>query len=370
MNTVTVSPNHVTVASLSYWQLLRIRFTRNRYGMVGVVVVALILLIGIFSSFLSPYPPILKSLQRQYYPPQSIHFFDHTGKFHFRPFVYGYKEEMDPETYEFTYTPDPQLRYPIRFFIVGKTWSLLGIEFRMRWFGVDDGHVHLLGTDNLGRDVFSRMLDGTRLTLLMALLVVATAALIGVVVGTCSGYFVGWFDLIVQRVVEFVLSFPDLPLYLALIALLPKRSDPILVFIMFASVLVLLRWAQLSREVRGKVLAMRSMEYVRAAEAVGASDLRILFRHILPNNFSHIIVWVTYQLPEVILLESFLSFLGVGIQPPMVSWGSMLNQILDFQSFGAAPWMMSPVLMIIITVLAFNAFGDGLRDAVDPYADL
>ena len=193
--------------------------------------------------------------------------------------------------------------------------------------------------------------------------------MIGIVVGVCSGYFAGTFDLVTQRFVEFILAFPDLPLYLALLALLPRRADAVLVFIMFAAILVLLRWAQFSREIRGMVISIRSMDYVRAAEAVGASRPRILLRHIVPNTTSHIVVWVTYQLPDVILLESFLSFLGVGVQPPMVSWGSMLNQILDFQSFNRAPWMMAPVAGIILTVLAFNAMGDGLRDAVDPYSD-
>jgi peptide/nickel transport system permease protein len=203
----------------------------------------------------------------------------------------------------------------------------------------------------------------------MGVLVMAAACVIGTILGVASGYFGGLFDLVVQRVVEFFKAFPDLPLYLALVALLPRRADPELVFMMFASILVLLRWPDLTRELRGKVMSMRALDYVRSAEAVGASNTRILSRHILPNVVSHIIVWTTYYLPEIILLESFLSFLGVGVQAPMVSWGSMLNQILDFQSFSAAPWMMSPVGMIVISVLAFNAFGDGLRDALDPYSD-
>ena len=242
-----------------------------------------------------------------------------------------------------------------------------GLEFKTRLFGVseaDGQYLYLFGTDNLGRDVYSRMLIGTRVTLLMAFLVVAIAALIGVIVGVCSGYFAGTFDLVTQRFVEFMGAFPDLPLYLALLALLPRRADALLVFIMFAGILVLLRWAQFSREIRGMVISIRGLDYVRAAEAVGASRPRILFRHIVPNTTSQIVVWVTYQLPDVILLESFLSFLGVGVQPPMVSWGSMLNQILDFQSFNAA--LDDGSVSIILTVLAFNAMGDGLRDAVDP----
>lgn len=280
-----------------------------------------------------------------------------------------YREEMDINTFEITFVPDPQARHDLALFIKGDAWRFLGIEFETRLIGTTDGgFVHLLGTDSLGRDVFSRMIEGTRVTLTMGVIVMAISCLIGTLVGVSSGYFGGRYDMLVQRVVEFVKSFPDLPLYLALVALLPRRAEPLTVFMLFAFILVLLRWVDLSRELRGKVISIRSMEYVRAAVAVGASDKRIIVRHIVPNTSSHVIVWSTYQLPEVILLESFLSFLGVGVQAPMVSWGSMLNQVRDFQSFALAPWLMAPVGMIVISVLAFNAFGDGMRDAMDPYS--
>ena len=276
---------------------------------------------------------------------------------------------MDLKTFEITFKPDPERKSVIRFFVKGTEWTFLGMIFDTHLFGTNSGEsVHLLGTDNLGRDVFSSVIWGTRVSLLMGFLVMVAALVIGTIVGVTAGFFGGLYDLLVQRTVEFFKAFPDLPLYLALTALLPRRADPLVVFVMFAGILMLLRWPDLSREIRCKVIAMRSLEYVRAAEAVGASNGRIVFRHIVPNASSHLIVWATFQLPEVILLESFLSFLGVGIQQPMISWGVMLNQILDFQSFSAAPWMMSPVGMIIISVLAFNAFGDGLRDAMDPYS--
>ena len=367
MDTPQISKN-----SLTYWQLVRIRFMRNRFGMVGAILVFLVVFFGIFAPFLSPYTEIRTDTNHQYFPPQSVHFFDEDWNFHLRPFVNGVSEEMDPETYELTFKPDDKQKFFFKFFIDAEPWNFLGLEFATRLFGVDVSkgeYMYLWGTDNLGRDVLSRTLIGTRITLLMAFTVVAISALIGVIIGVCSGYFTGMFDLITQRIVEFVTAFPDLPLYLALLALLPRRADPTLVFTMFAGILVLLRWAAFSREIRGMVISISSLDYVRSAEALGASRPRILFRHIVPNTTSQIIVWVTYQLPEVMLLESFLSFLGVGVQPPMVSWGSMLNQILDFQSFNAAPWMMAPVGMIALTVLAFNAMGDGLRDAVDPYSD-
>ncbi len=355
-------------ANLSYWQLVRRRFVRNRYGMIGLVTCVFILFTAVFAEFIAPYHPETKDRKTIYSPPQMIHIFAPDGGLT-RPYVMGYAEEMDPVTYEITFVSDPNDVRELAFFVKGDPWTFLGIEFDRHLIGTTDGSfVHLLGTDSLGRDVFSRMLIGTRITMLMGLLVMGASCFIGTFVGVSSGYFGGTFDMIVQRVVEFVKSFPDLPLYLALVAILPRRAEPMTIFIMFACILVLLRWADLSRELRGKVISIRSMDYVRAAVAVGASDGRIIRRHIVPNTSSHIIVWATYQLPEVILLESFLSFLGVGVQAPMVSWGTMLNQVRDFQSLAAAPWLMAPVGMIVISVLAFNAFGDGLRDAMDPYS--
>ncbi|MDE0532144.1 MAG: ABC transporter permease [Albidovulum sp.] len=355
--------------SLTYWQLVRLRFRRNTYGMAGLAGCLFIILTAVFAEFLAPYESHKSNRSLLYTPPQWIKFYDSENGLQ-RPFVYGFMEEMDPNTFEIIFESDPEKKSTVRFFVEGSEWSLLGLTFNTHLFGTDEGStIHILGTDNLGRDVFSRMVIGTRISLLMGLIVMATALVIGTIVGITAGFFGGFYDLVVQRVVEFFKAFPDLPLYLALTAILPRRADAVLIFVMFAGILVLLRWADLSREVRGKVISMRRLEYVRAAEAVGASNGRILFRHVVPNISSHLIVWATYQLPEVILLESFLSFLGVGIQPPLVSWGAMLNQILDFQSFSAAPWMMAPVGMIIVSVMAFNAFGDGLRDAMDPYSN-
>lgn len=355
---------------LSYWQLVRRRFLHNRYGMVGLIGSLLVVFAAVFAGFIAPYGVESKDRVAIYQPPQGIHFIAPEGGLT-RPYVMGFTEEMDPVTYEITFMPDPARRQDLALFVEGDAWRFLGLNFNTHLFGTTSGEkFHLLGTDSLGRDVFSRVIWGTRITLLMGVLVMGAALVIGTAVGVSSGYFGGRFDLITQRLVEFVKSFPDLPLYLALVAILPRRAEPMTIFIMFAAILVLLRWADISRELRGKVIALRSMEYVRAAEAVGASDGRILFRHIVPNTSSHMIVWATYQLPEVILLESFLSFLGVGVQAPMVSWGTMLNQVRDFQSFAAAPWLMAPVGMIVISVLAFNAFGDGLRDAMDPYSNV
>ena len=354
--------------SLSYWQLVRKRFQGNRTGMIGMIICCVIVFTAMFAPFLAPYTPATKDRTAIYTPPQWVKFIDEDGLT--RPHVLGFAEEMDPNTFEITFQPSPEKRVDLALFVQGPEYSLLGMDFTTHFIAGGDGApVHFLGTDGLGRDVFSRMLYGSRITLLMGFIVMSVACVIGTIVGVTSGYMGGRTDTIIQRVIEFVKSFPDLPLYLALVAVLPRRADPMLTFVMFAGIVVLLKWADLARELRGKVIAIRSVEFVRAAVAVGADDKRIIGRHIIPNMSSHIIVWATYVLPEVILLESFLSFLGVGIQQPMVSWGVMLNAVRDFQSLASAPWLLAPVGMIILSVLAFNALGDGLRDAMDPYAN-
>lgn len=355
--------------SLSYWQLVRKRFRRNTWGMAGLVVSLFILLTAVFAPFVAPYSVEAKDRSAIYSPPQVIRIFTEDGALS-APFVLGFEEVMDPVTYEITFEPSYEKAVPLRFFVKGAEYTQLGMTFETHLFGTqEDGFVHLLGTDGLGRDVFSRMVYGARVTLLMGFLVMAVACVIGTLMGVTSGYFGGRTDTVIQRLIEFIKSFPDLPLYLALVAVLPRNADPITTFVMFAAIIVLLQWANLARELRGKVIAIRSVEFVRAAVAVGASDRRIILRHIVPNMSSHIIVWATYVLPEVILLESFLSFLGVGIQQPLVSWGVMLNAVRDFQSLAAAPWLLSPVAMIVLSVLAFNALGDGMRDAMDPYSN-
>lgn len=355
--------------SLSYWQLVRKRFRSNLWGMAGLITTLFILITAVFAPFVTPYSVETKNRNAIYSPPQVVRIFAEEGGLR-APFVLGFEEVMDPNTFEITFEPSYDKAQPLHFFVEGAEYKLFGMTFDTHLFGTTEGEfVHLLGTDGLGRDVFSRMVYGSRVTLLMGFLVMAAACVIGTLMGVTSGYFGGRTDTVIQRVIEFIKSFPDLPLYLALVAVLPRNVDPITTFVMFAAIIVLLQWANLARELRGKVIAIRSVEFVRAAQAVGASDRRIVLRHIIPNMSSHIIVWATYVLPEVILLESFLSFLGVGIQQPLISWGVMLNAVRDFQSLAAAPWLLSPVAMIVLSVLAFNALGDGMRDAMDPYSN-
>ena len=351
----------------SHWHLSYLRLKKNRYGMFGLYGVLFIFFIAFFAEFLSPHS-YKKTVQDELYnPPQLIRFIDSEGNFHLRPFVYKLIEEMDMETFEFSYSNSDEM-IPIYFFIQGDEYSFFGFKTKLRLFGNNEGNIHLLGTDNMGRDILSRMFVGTQITMLFALLAVSASLVIGLMVGISSGYFGGTYDLIAQRVTEFALSFPSYPLYFALVALLPKRADETTVFVLFAGIIVLLNWASIAREIRGKTFLVRNLEFVRAARALGASRSRIMIQHIFPNTLSHVIVWTSFCIPLIILVETFLSFIGVGVQHPMVSWGVMLNQALDIQSFAYAPWMISPVGMIILTVLAFNAFGDGIRDAVDPYA--
>ena len=351
----------------SHWHLSYLRLKKNRYGMFGFYGVIFILFLAVFAEFLSPHS-YKKTVQDELYnPPQLIRFIDSEGNFHLRPFVYKLVEEMDMETFEFSYSNSDEM-IPIYFFIQGDEYSFFGFKTKLRLFGNNEGNIHLLGTDNMGRDILSRMFVGTQITMLFALLAVSASLVIGLMVGISSGYFGGTYDLIAQRVTEFALSFPSYPLYFALVALLPRRADETTVFVLFAGIIVLLNWASIAREIRGKTFLVRNLEFVRAARALGASRSRIMIQHIFPNTLSHVIVWTSFCIPLIILVETFLSFIGVGVQHPMVSWGVMLNQALDIQSFAYAPWMISPVGMIILTVLAFNAFGDGIRDAVDPYA--
>ena len=255
------------------------------------------------------------------------------------------------------------------FFVKGYSYKIFWlIPADIHFFGSTNGApVHFLGTDKLGRDILSRGIIGSRISLTIALVVVSITTIVGTSLGITSGYIGGRFDAWLQRFVEVVLAFPQLPLYLALTTLIPVTA-PSNVFIAFViGVLAALGWAQLSREVRSKTMALARIEYVRAAVAVGAGSGRIIFRHILPNVLSHVIVAITLAIPTVVLLESFLGFLGFAVKPPLISWGLMLQDTGTFSVIGSYPWILSPVVFVLITVFAFNALGDGLRDAVDPY---
>jgi len=353
----------------SYLSLVWRRLRRSWTGMMGLILVGLLLFMAIFADFFTPMDP--KATDVGFAPPQLVSLRDKDGNFAFPPRVYalGESEELDPVTFQPIVGPDYNNPRYLGFFVRGAEYRLLGlIPADRHFFGSVDGQpVHFLGTDKFGRDILSRAIIGSRISLMIALTVVFIVTIVGTTVGMVSGYFGGTFDAWVQRFVEIVLAFPQLPLYLALTSLIPVTA-PTNVFLAFVIVVMsALGWAQMSREVRGKTLALARIDYVRAAMAVGATDRRIIFQHIFPNVMSHVIVAVTLHIPSVVLLESFLGFLGFAVKPPLISWGLMLQDTANYSVIGTYPWILAPVGFVLVTVFAFNALGDGLRDAVDPY---
>jgi peptide/nickel transport system permease protein len=353
----------------TYLALVWRRFRRSIVGMIGLVLVLGLLLITVFADFFAPMDPKEQTLS--FAPPDNISFEAPDGSFSPVPIVYPIVEtgEMDPVTFQPLTGPDKSNPTPLGFFVKGKGYYLFWlIPANIHFFGsVNGAPFHFLGTDKLGRDILSRGIVGSRISLTIALVVVLLTTTIGTLVGITSGYLGGRLDSWVQRFVDLILAFPQLPLYLALTTLIPVTA-PSNVFLAFViGVMAALGWAQLSREVRSKTLSLARIEYVRAAIAVGSSDFRIITRHILPNVLSHIIVAVTLAIPAVVLLESFLGFLGFAVKPPLISWGLMLQDTGTFSVIGSYPWILSPVVFVLVAVFAFNALGDGLRDAVDPY---
>jgi peptide/nickel transport system permease protein len=353
-----------------YFTLVWRRFRRSTIGMIGLFLVGLLLVVTVFADFFAPQDP--KAADIGFAPPDAVSFFRGDGSFSLIPVIFPIAEgdELDPITFQPLVGPNYDDPTELGFFVQGYSYQLLWvIPANIHFFGPVDPtrSVHFLGTDKFGRDILARGIVGSRITLTIALVVVTLTTIIGTLVGITSGYIGGRFDSWVQRFVEFILMFPQLPLYLALTTLIPATA-PSNIFIAFViGVIAALGWAQLSREVRSKTLSLARIEYVRAAIAVGASDGRIITRHILPNVLSHIIVAVTLAIPGVVLLESFLGFLGFAVKPPLISWGLMLQDTSNYSVIGSYPWILSPVIFVLVTVFAFNALGDGLRDAVDPY---
>lgn len=352
----------------SYMALVWRRLRRSWTGMIGLILVGLLIIMAIFADFFAPMDP--KATDVGFAPPQLISFHDKEGNLVWpRIYALADSEELDPVTFQPIVGLDYDNPRLLGFLVKGADYNLLGLVPASRhFFGTVDGQpVHFLGTDKFGRDVLSRAIIGSRISLMIALTVVFIVTVVGTTVGMVSGYYGGAFDVWVQRFVELVLAFPQLPLYLALTSLIPitAPTNVFLAFVIF--VMSALGWAQMSREVRGKTLALARIEYVRAAMAVGATDRRIIFQHIFPNVMSHVIVAVTIHIPSVVLLESFLGFLGFAVKPPLISWGLMLQDTANYSVIGTYPWILTPVAFVLITVFAFNALGDGLRDAVDPY---
>ena len=359
--------------SQAYWSLVWWKFKKNKLAIVGAVIIILLYTVcGLFAEFFSPY---LLNYQSDHLEsrPQPIVFKNPEGNFSLRPAVYGTVQQLDLETRRRTWVVDETQIYPISLFVKGQPYKLLGfIPMDVHFFGVDtnkypDATMFLFGTDRVGRDLLSRILYGGRLSLLLGLVGQFLTLLLGMVMGAISGYYGGTTDILVQRLVEFVGAFPDIPLFMALAAAIPVTWSPIAVYFMLTLILVFIRWGGLARQVRGLILSLREREYVLAAQSSGASDRRIMFRHLLPGTMSHVIVIATLMIPGMILAETALSWLGLGLRPPLTSWGVLLQEVSSVRVIRFAPWMLIPVPFIIMTVLAFNMLGDGLRDAMDPY---
>ena len=354
----------------SYAQLVWRRFQRSQISIIGALIVLTLVILAIFADFFAPTPIDAIDLKSAFISPQQVHFVDSTGQFHFNPFVYGVTQTLDPKTFQVAWAEDTKKIYPVRFFVRSWPYKLLGlIPTDLHLFGIDKGgSLFMLGTDKLGRDLWGKACQAGRVSLSMSLFGTIISVAVGSVLGVVSGYYGGRVDDVIQRFVEFINAFPQLPLWLALASLVPKTADSFSVFVIISVIFALLSWTTLTREVRSKVLSLRQTDFVLAAKEMGASDSRIIFKHLYPNTLSHVIVILTLTIPGIILAESFLSFLGVGIQEPLTSWGLLVRNAQNLQTLSQQTWIMTPVLFIIVAVLGFNFLGDGLRDAADPYA--
>jgi len=345
------------------------RFRKHKLGIASGCFIVILFIVTAFAEFFAPYRLDSQHTDYLYVPPQKIHFFDEQGRFHFRPFVYKLKHEFDLKTGRDVYREDRTEIYPVKFFVHGEPYKFLFFKLDIHLFGVEgDVYYFLLGTDHLGRDFFSRLLYGGRLSLLIAVLSTLIAMSFGTIIGILSGYFGGVVDMVIQRIIEVFMSIPDLPLLMLLSAAFPPRLPSAYRIVAIIGILSVVGWTGLARQVRGKVLALREADYILAAKAIGASNMRIVLKHLLPNTLSHVIVVTTLKIPKVILAESSLSFLGLGVKPPMASWGLLLKGAQNVQTMQAYPWLLLPGVFIMITVLAFNFLGDAIRDAADPFA--
>ncbi|XOV84906.1 MAG: ABC transporter permease [bacterium] len=356
---------------LSPRRLAWLRFRRHRLAMLGGGILVFLYVLAIFCEVISPYTPEQRNARAINAPPMSVRFFDAEGSFHLRPFVYAYDLSINADTWMREYQENLNIRYNLHFFVRGepyKLWGLIQTDRHLVGVASDgDGYFHWLGTDSLGRDVFSRILYGSRVSLSIGIIGVALTLFLGVLLGGFAGYLGGLIDNVVQRSIEVLQSIPTLPLWMGLSAALPATWSPIATYFGVTIILSLFGWTMLARQVRGRFLAMREEDFVVAARLMGASDTRIVFRHMLPSFTSHIITTATLAVPAMILGETALSFLGIGLRPPVVSWGVLLQQAQNYQVIVMTPWLLLPGAFIVVTVIAFNFLGDGLRDAADPY---
>ena len=353
----------------SQWRLMWIKFRRHKLALTGITVAGLFYLLGAFCEVIAPYDPRHRHGSHTYVPPQVLRFYDSESGFSLRPFVYGLERQIDPRSLRRTYTEDRSQKYYLTLFHRGQPYRWWGLfDADLHLFGVEgEGTIFLLGTDRLGRDMLSRIAYGARISLSIGLIGVAISLVLGLILGGASGYYGGTTDTVVQRVIEMLRSFPTIPLWLALAAALPLEWGPVQRYFAITLILSVIGWTGLARVVRGKLLAARGEDFVTAALVAGTSESTTIRRHLLPSFMSHIIVSITLSIPGVILAETGLSFLGLGLLPPVISWGVLLKEAQNVTTVALNPWLLLPAIPVVLTVLAFNFVGDGLRDAADPY---
>jgi peptide/nickel transport system permease protein len=351
----------------SQWKLMWLHFTRHRLAMVGLAVILAMYIVTIVHGFVAPYDKGTRS-PFIFRPPQTLHFSDGDG-FSLRPFVYGTAIQRDLATMSRTFVDDPSTRYYVQVFVQGDPYPILGLFYTdIHLFGVEQGGtLYLMGTDDLGRDIFSRILYGGAISLSVGLVGVILSFVLGVILGGISGYYGGAVDTLIQRLVEFLISIPTIPLWMGLSAAVPTGWDPVKTYFAITLILALTSWPGLARIVRSKLLEVRGEDFVIAARLGGLKDRSIIFQHMLPASLSYLIVHMTLAVPGMILAETSLSFLGLGLRAPVVSWGTMLQSAQNVGAVNSYPWLMWPAAFVVVTILAFNFMGDGLRDAADPY---
>lgn len=362
-----------TDAAAGQWTLIWHKFAKDRLAIVAGIVILSLYLIGIFAEFLAPNLAQSARPQYSYAPPQTISFFveDENGDRRFLPHVKGYSVTVDQASLRRSFVVDDSKVVPIGFFVRGpeyKMWGLFPSDLHLVGPLKANDPFYLLGADKLGRDLFSRVIYGTRVSMSIGLIGVCISLILGVVMGALSGYYGGWVDLLIQRIIEIISAMPTIPLWLGLAAAIPVSLAPLKVYFLITLIVSLLGWTSLAREVRGRFFALRGDDFVTAARLDGSNERRIIFRHILPSLTSHILAVVTLALPTMIVAETALSFLGVGLKPPVVSWGVLLQDAQNIRTISTAPWLLIwPAGAVVIAVLSFNFLGDGLRDAADPY---
>ena len=365
---ITAPEGESEIEAASQWKLMWWKFRKSRLAVIGLFVVIFTYFLALTCEFFAPKPAIWYDDKYVFAPPQALWLF-HNGKFN--PFVYAYKFERDPQSFKRLFSVDHDKRIPVGLFVKGEKYKLFGlIPTNIHLFGSKNPKdpFFLLGADKIGRDILSRIIYSTRISLTIGLVGVTISLVIGIIMGGISGLVGGVVDLIIQRIIEILITIPQVPILLAIAAAVPIGWGPTQVYLMICVILSLVGWTGMARVVRGRFLALRTEDFILAARLDGASQMRLVGKHMLPSFFSHIIASMTLAIPYMILNETFFSFLGVGLRPPAVSWGVMLQDTRQIVTVAAYPWLLYPAIAVVIVVLAMNFMGNGLRDAADPYA--